>query len=84
MEPEIDRSSFAADLDGQIVREHFGLLMRHAAGLGRRHVGAIADGVDVVPFGLKRVLVNPNPRLGICQPAIEQHLRRAVRRHHYE
>lgn len=51
MKPEIDRSSFTGYFNRQIVRQHIGFLMRHATGLGCRHVCTVADCVHVVPFG---------------------------------
>lgn len=51
MKPEIDRSSFTSDLNRQIMRQHIGFLVRDAAGFGCRHVGTVADGIDVLPFG---------------------------------
>ena len=51
MKPEIDRSSFTSDLNRQIMRQHIGFLVRDAAGFGCRHVGTVADGVDVLPLG---------------------------------
>src|SRR6516165_7107849 len=50
MQPEIERSSFAGDLNRQIVREHISFLVRDTARFGSRHVGAIADGVYILPF----------------------------------
>ena len=50
MQPKIDRSSCASDLNRQIVREHIGFLVRDAAGFGSRHVSTIADGVHILPF----------------------------------
>jgi hypothetical protein len=51
MKPEIDRSSFTSDLNRQIMRQHIGFLVGDAAGFGCRHVGTVADGVDVLPLG---------------------------------
>ena len=73
---------FSADLDGEIMRQHIRFLMRHAAGFRRRHIGAIANGVNIVPFGLQRFVVDANTGFALGQTAIEQHLRRPVRRHH--
>jgi len=50
MQPEIERSSFAGDLNRQIVREHISFLVRDTARFGSRHVGAIANGVYILPF----------------------------------
>ena len=36
------------------------LLVRNTTGLGSRHIGAVADCINVVPFCLQGVVVDPN------------------------
>ena len=74
--------ALAGDLDCKIMCQDIGFLVRHAAGFGRRHVGAIANRVNVVPFGLQRVVIDANAGFALGKTAIEQHLRRPMRRHH--
>src|SRR5262249_18001197 len=70
MQPEINRLSFSRDFDGKIVSQHVCFLMCDAAGLRGRHICAIADGVDVFPFGLERVVIHADTGFCVRQPAI--------------
>ena len=51
MQPEGNRLAATRNLDREIVRYYIAFLMRNDARFGSRHVGAVADGVNVVPFG---------------------------------
>lgn len=50
VEPEVYRPSLSGNFHGEIVGEDIGFLVRYSAGLGSRHICAIADGINVLPF----------------------------------
>ena len=58
MEPEINGPALPGDLDGQVMSQYVRLLMRNAPGFRSRHVRAVADGINVIPFGLQRIVVD--------------------------
>src|SRR5207245_4709553 len=84
MQPEIDGPTFTRNLDCKIMREHVRFLVRDASGFGRRHVGAVADRIDVVPLGSERVVIHSDAGFRVRQSAVEKNLSRPVRRHHHQ
>ena len=84
MQPEIGRSPFTGNLDDQVVCENICLLVSDATGFGGRHIGAVANGINIVPLGFERVVIYPDPVLSVRQAAIEENLCGPVWRHHYE
>ncbi len=82
MEPNIDRPPPSGDFDGQVVGEYVGFLVGHAAGFRRRHVRAVSDRVDVVPFRSERLLIHADAAFRLRKAAIEENLGRPVRRNH--
>ncbi len=52
VQPDIKGLASSGDIDSYVMSDDIGFLVGHTSGFRRRHIGAVSDRIDIVPFCL--------------------------------